>query len=134
MKKSVTKKPKASAETSTIKFSKSDFPHLASVIESHPELKICALALKTARALKLKFPLKTHNDLVPLLRGEIAAYEGHIMRAATIRKYFVIEDFPIENEEQFIGRIHVALWRARTSMSSSFAAGPLNFSTGVSFK
>jgi hypothetical protein len=115
--------PDKSQEPRRIKFDDSDFDVLATVLDTQPELKICALALKESRKLEVKYPLKNLDVITKLLGSKkTLVVEGHRISAATIEKYLIKEDFPIEDENQLIARVHIALWRCKEDIRLSLQA------------
>lgn len=110
-------------EAKKIRFEKTDFDVLATVLDNHPELKICALALKEARASQLKYPLKKKEAVRALLgKNKLLDIEGHRINSTSIEKYFIDEDFPIADETQLLARVHIALWRCREDITWSLRA------------
>lgn len=104
----------ASDEPNKIKFDKEDFDSMALVLDTHPELKICTLAVKESRKQKVKYPLTEIGQVQALLgKNKMLAMEGHHLSMDTIKKYLIKEDFPIQNEADLIARVHVALWRCK---------------------
>lgn len=77
-----------------------------------PELRLAALAVVRARALRVEFPIVSVAELQQLLGGddELSA-AGHQINAAEIRRFLVPGDLPIENEGALVTVVYVALQR-----------------------
>ena len=96
-----------------LRFDPSDFEVIDLVLGQIPELRICAMALKRARATKLKFPLSSAKDLFGLLESRRFTGGGHEFGTKDIKTYLPAEFFPIHDEGELVSRLYIALLRCR---------------------
>ena len=90
-----------------------------------PELRVCVIAVRQARAFKLQYPIESHQTLCKLLNGKKTyACEGHRITAEHIARYFTKEDFPIADEKELIIRSFAALNRCNADYRWAAQAPP----------
>ena len=94
-----------------LRFDPSDFEVIDLVLGQIPELRVCAFALKRARATNLKFPLSSAKDLFGLLQNRRFAGGGHEFGTKDIATYLPAEFFPIIDEGELVSRLYIALLR-----------------------
>jgi hypothetical protein len=107
-----------------IVFEPADFDVLDITLSLMPELRICALAVKRARAANVKYPITLADQLVVLLENRRFATAGHQIEAEDVGKYMPKEFFPIEHEGELISRIFIALARCKHEMAVAAHADP----------
>lgn len=96
-----------------IRFTPDDFDVVALALDVVPDLRICALALKHARAKKVRYPVKSLADLLSYLdKGRLVAGE-HVIDVEEIKAYMHEGFFPIEHEGVLLSRVYAALGRHR---------------------
>jgi len=97
----------------SIEFTPKDFEVLDLTLSLMPDLRICALALKYARAKGVHYPISSVDDLIKHLeKGQFVA-GTHIIDSDTIKTYMPKELFPIEHEGELLSKIYTALGRQR---------------------
>src|SRR5687768_17089743 len=97
------------ARGEAIRFTADDLDVLELTLSLTPDLRICALALKQARAKKARYPIKSADDLIRYLdEGRLVAGE-HVIDAAEIKAYMHEGFFPIEHEGVLLSRVYAAL-------------------------
>ena len=96
-----------------LEFDSSDFEIVDLVLGQIPELRICAIALKRFRALKLKFPVKSQKSLNVLIGNKSFKGGGHIIGTKDIARYMPSEFFPISDEGELVSRVYIALIRCK---------------------
>jgi len=107
-----------------IRFALKDFEILELTISLIPDLRICALALKEARRVKLRYPIKSVDELLRhLKKGQFVA-GNHIIDSDEIRTYMPKEFFPVEHEGEFLSKLYAALGRQRNEMALLSAVDP----------
>lgn len=86
-----------------------------------PELRIVAFYLKRARALSLRYPLESVDELEALLAGDGETMGDHRVDAEGLRRYVVTVDFPVDHEGDLASLIYAALGRcsARDKLRSA---------------
>src|SRR4030095_9399122 len=96
-----------------LQFEPEDFEVIDLTLGQIPELRICALALKRARARKLKYPVRNAKSLSVLIgKGQFAG-GGHKIRISDIGRYMPEDLFPLDNEGELVLGIYIALMRCR---------------------
>jgi hypothetical protein len=96
-----------------LQFEPSDFEIVDLVLGQVPELRICATALKRARAAKLKFPIEKPESIFPLFQNKKFQGGGHEFGTSDVVSYMPLEFFPMNNEGDFVSRIYTALIRCK---------------------
>jgi hypothetical protein len=96
-----------------VQFEPADFEVIDLTLGQIPELRLCALALKRARALNLKYPVKNAKALTVLIGNKRFVGGGHKIRPADIGRFMPAEFFPLTNEGELVSRIYMALLRCR---------------------
>jgi hypothetical protein len=97
----------------TLEFEPSDFEILDMVLGQIPELRICATALKRARAAGLEYPIGSPKALRVLFGGQVFEGGGHRFGPDEIARFMPAEFFPIHTEAEFVGRVYIALVRCK---------------------
>lgn len=87
-----------------------------------PEVRLCALALKWARAAKVHYPIMGVEDLVRAFPHQQFKGGGHFIDAQGIRTFLAKEYFPIENEGELLSRVYLALVRCRYEAAKAQSA------------
>lgn len=96
-----------------LQFEPEDFEVLDLTLGQIPELRICALALKRARARKLKYPVRNAKALSVLIgKGQFVG-GGHKISTADIGRYMPADFFPLANEGELVSGIYIALMRCK---------------------
>jgi hypothetical protein len=96
-----------------LQFEPEDFEVIDLTLGQIPELRICALALKRARARKLKYPVRNAKALSVLIgKGKFEA-GGHKISPSDIGRYMPTDFFPLANEGDLVSGIYMALMRCR---------------------
>jgi hypothetical protein len=113
-----------------IEFEPDDFDILNMTLDLVPELRICAETVKRARRIGLRFPVRRPEALFDLLEGEVFEGESHRITKKDISRYMPPGFFPIDNENELIGRVYVALVRCNQEtvvdrMVEVLGAGPV---------
>ena len=96
-----------------VRFEPADFEVIDLVLGQVPELRICALALKRARALNLKYPVKNAKALSVLVGKKQFVGGGHKISADAIGRYMPAAFFPLADEGALISGIYMALVRCQ---------------------
>jgi hypothetical protein len=96
-----------------LRFEPADFEVVDLVLGQVPELRICAMALKRARAKHLKYPVKDAAALAGLLENGRFVGGGHAFVEKDIGTFMPPEFFPIHDEGEFVSRMYIALVRCR---------------------
>lgn len=107
-----------------IPFEPEDFDVLDIVLNLIPELRICAVAVKRARASQIEYPIGNVDEIVNLLRGENFEGGGHHITEKDVRHYLVPEYFPIAHEGELVSRIYLALTRCNYEVSLASRVQP----------
>jgi hypothetical protein len=107
-----------------LRFEPSDFEVVDLVLGQIPELRICAFALKRARATKLQFPIAEAKTLFPLLEKRQFEGGGHEFGTKDIATFMPPEFFPILDEGEFVSRMYVALLRCKHEENAKLHASP----------
>ena len=100
-----------------IAFGPDDLEVMDIALDQIPELRICAAILKTARASKLKYPVKSKEALTGLLPQKAVAAEGHRITPDLIDRYLRNEYLPIKNERELVARCYLAFVACREDIS-----------------
>ena len=103
--------PGLTEETPT--FGADDIDILDLALMRNPELRVCAWAVKQARATGLKYPVLGPTGLFSLHPSEEVAVAGHRITRDAVIRHMPPEFFPITNEAELIDRVHIALVRCR---------------------
>jgi hypothetical protein len=104
-----------------VKFTAKDFEILDLTLCLVPDLRICALALKQARQSKLKYPVKSAEELIAHLDDGQLVAGRHVIDAGEIRTYLHEGLFPIEHEGALLSAVYAGLGRHRTEMAIATA-------------
>ena len=107
-----------------LEFEPADFEIIDLVLGQIPELRICATALKRARAAKLTFPINDPKSLFGLFQGKKFKGGGHEFSTDDAATYMPPEFFPINNEGEFVSRMYTALIRCRHEAAMKVQASP----------
>jgi hypothetical protein len=107
-----------------IKFTTKDFEVLDLTLCLVPDLRICALALKHARAVKVTYPIKSVEALIGHLENGQLIAGKHVIDADEIRTYVPHGVFPIEHEGALLAAVYAGLGRHRTEMAVLSATHP----------
>jgi hypothetical protein len=108
-----------------ITFVADDFEILDLTLYLVPELRVCALALKMARAVGIRYPIENPDEIVDLVDEDAGfAGGGYEFSRAVARVYLPPEYFPIEHEGELISRVFLALMRARNEAAQAAHAEP----------
>jgi len=105
-----------------VKFTAKDFEILDLTLCLVPDLRICALALKQARESKLKYPVKSAEELIAHLDDGQLVAGRHVIDPGEIRTYLHEGLFPIEHEGALLSAVYAGLGRHRTEMAIATAA------------
>lgn len=98
-------------------FDKNDVDLLEEAVNLLPEIRLCALALKQSRRLKVAYPIKNHKGLNELLDGEKIIKKGrHSFSPPHIKHYVTKEQFPINNEADLASAVYLGLCRCNEDM------------------
>jgi hypothetical protein len=100
-----------------IRFAKDDFDVVVQVIDIIPELKICALALKRARTLKIEYPIRSVEGILKLLQEKEVLEEGHIITPKHIKHYMTEDQFPINDEHELALHVYLSLCRCNEDLA-----------------
>ncbi|WP_225427696.1 hypothetical protein [Dyella tabacisoli] len=109
-------------------FTPEDHAVMDAALDYSPELRLCAGIARVARKSKLKYPVKSVQDLLPLLPKKPVFAEGHHLRAGGIETYMRKEYFPIADERELISRCYLALMACNEAMRWA-AMAPANAQT-----
>jgi hypothetical protein len=101
-----------------LEFLPSDFEVVDLVLGLIPELRVCAVALKRARAAGLKFPVTNPQGLFALFDGKIFTGAGHRFDTSDVSRCMPPEFFPIASEGELVSRIYIALIRCKHEEAS----------------
>lgn len=96
-----------------LQFEPGDFEVLDLVLGQIPELRICAYALKRARAVNLTFPITTTESLSALFEGKRFDGGGHRFGPGDASRFMPADFFPIGDEGELVSRIYIALVRCK---------------------
>jgi hypothetical protein len=109
-----------------IRFDADDVDVLDLTLNLIPELRICALAVKRARARGVPYPINDHEAIVSLLPRKVFYAAGHRISSAAIQAYVPASFFPIHTEAELQQRIYIALLRCKadTSLVSGGTGAP----------
>jgi len=110
------------APAEPVKFTAKDFEVLDLALCLVPDLRICALALKQARASKLTYPVKSAEELIAHLDDGQLVAGRHVIDPGEIRTYLHEGLFPIEHEGALLSAVYAGLGRHRTEMAILVAA------------
>ena len=105
-------------------FAPQDFDLLDLALRQDPELRLAAWAAKRRRELGLAYPLSGPSSLVELMDNGEFVGGGYRILAEDVARYVSVEFFPIESDVALIGRIHMALVRARQESSMRLLQNP----------
>ncbi|KZB85661.1 hypothetical protein [Amycolatopsis regifaucium] len=108
-----------------ITFEPQDFEALDIALHVVPDLRICALAVKLARAEKVRYPITDPTPLVKLLPRSRFVAAGHDITEKAIRAHLPAELFPIRHEGELAERVYIALLRCRAGTAAAARAGKL---------
>jgi hypothetical protein len=100
-----------------IRFTSEDFEILDLTLSLIPDLRICALALKEARMMKVRYPIESVDELLRHLKTGQFVAGHHVIDSDEIRTYMPKEFFPIEHEGELLSKIYAALGRQRNEMA-----------------
>ncbi|RQP21490.1 hypothetical protein [Piscinibacter terrae] len=103
---------------SSLKFEPSDFDVIDLVLGLIPELRICATALKRARAAQLAYPVNSVQELFGLLENRRFSGGGHEFGTKDMKTFLSPHFFPIGNEGELVSRIYIALMRCKLEENS----------------
>jgi hypothetical protein len=117
-------KSRWSGVCSDITFERDDFEVLDLALQLIPELRLCALALKRARAAKLQYPIESVDALTGLLPNERFVGAGHHITSRDMRHYLPAEFFPIAHEGELVSRLYLALTRCKHELTLAASAWP----------
>jgi len=119
-------RPRWQRSSTDIEFKPDDFDILDLTLNYIPELRICALAIKRARAAQVRYPLETADKLIGLLDdGQRFVGAGHRIKAEHVRAYMPQEFFPIEDESDLISKIYLALLRCKHEFAIAARVHPI---------
>lgn len=105
-----------------ITFTAKDLEVLDLTLSLVPDLRICALALKHARARKVDYPIKSIEALIGHLdEGRLVAGK-HVIEADEVRRYLHEGFFPIEHEGALLSAVYAGLGRQRSELALQAAA------------
>jgi hypothetical protein len=107
-----------------IRFTPADFEILDLTLYLIPDLRICALALKEARSMKVRYPIGSVDELLShVKKGKLVA-GNHVIDSDEIRAYMPGEFFPIEHEGDLLSKIYAGLGRQRSEVAFLSAVDP----------
>jgi hypothetical protein len=99
---------------SDITFEPDDFEILDLTVGLMPELRICAQAVKMARAAGIRYPIDGPDEIVDVVDEHTGFVGGGYEFSRERARVFLSPDlFPIEHEGELISRVFLALMRAR---------------------
>ncbi|NOT08979.1 MAG: hypothetical protein HOP28_12340 [Gemmatimonadales bacterium] len=107
-----------------ISFEPEDFEVLDLALNQDRELRLCAGAVKAARAADVRYPIRSARVLARLLPKRSVVVEGHHLRPGAIVRYLPEQYFPIRSEAELVSRCYVALVRCRGEMTWAAQAPP----------
>jgi hypothetical protein len=107
-----------------IEFTAEDWEVLDLTLSLVPDLRICAVALKYARAKKVRYPIESVGDLIKHLENGRFMAGRHLINAEEIKTYMQEGFFPIEHEGALLSRMYAALGRHRYEMAMLSASHP----------
>ncbi len=107
-----------------IEFAAEDWEVLDLALSLVPDLRICALALKYARAKKVHYPIESVSELIKHLENGRFIAGRHVIDTEEIKTYMQDGFFPIEHEGALLSRIYAALGRQRYEMAMLSASHP----------
>ncbi len=107
-----------------IKFEPGDFEVLDLVLHLIPELRICGLAVKQARAAKVKYPITKVDEVVRLLESKTLEVAGHLITEKDVRVYLPPEFFPIEHEGDLVSKTYIGLLRCNRDVQLASSISP----------
>lgn len=110
------KVPRSRNPHDKVVFTPEDLEVMDAALDYNPELRLSAGIAKVARREKLKFPVKSAQDLLRLMPKRSVLVEGHHLRASSIETYMRKEYFPIADERELISRCYLALMTCREQM------------------
>lgn len=84
-----------------------------------PELRIGVEAVQRARNSSLSYPIESVQEVLHLLHEESYRKEGHDITRASLPRFLTPELFPIQDEEDLIGKVYLSLLRCRESSADS---------------
>jgi hypothetical protein len=100
-----------------IRFDAGDVDVLDLTLHLIPELRICALAVKRARARGVPYPINDHEAIVSLLPRKVFYAAGHRISSNAIQTYVPASFFPIHTEAELQQRLYIALLRCKADTS-----------------
>jgi hypothetical protein len=100
-----------------IRFTAKDFDVLDLALSLIPDLRICALAVKQARKMKVEYPIESVDGLIRYLGDKPFVAGDHVIDLDEIRTYLPAEIFPIEHEGELLSLTYAALGRQRREMA-----------------
>jgi hypothetical protein len=107
-----------------ITFAPDDFEILDLTLYVMPELRVCAQAVKMARAAGIRYPIDNPDELLALVDEDAGfAGGGYEFSREGARAYLPPEYFPIAHEGELMSRIFLALTRARLEAALAAHAG-----------
>jgi hypothetical protein len=101
-----------------IEFEPEDFEVLDLAVSLFPDLRVSAFALKSARAAKVKYPIKSVEELIRRLKDGKLVAGRHVIEADEIRRYMPEDAFPIEHEGELLSRVYAGLGRRKYEMAT----------------
>lgn len=104
-----------------IRFGPEDVEVLDLALSVVPDLRICALALKQARARRMAYPVKSADDLIAHLDDGRLVAGRHVIDAQEIRAYLHPGFFPIEHEGALLSAVYAGLCRQRIEQAATSA-------------
>lgn len=107
-----------------IHFTAKDLEVLDLTLSLIPDLRICAFALKHARAKKVAYPVKSVEALIGHLDDGRLVAGTHVIDADEIRMYLHEGFFPIEHEGALLSAIYAGLGRQRIEIALLSGAHP----------
>jgi hypothetical protein len=109
--------------SSDISFEPDDFEILDLTLCLMPELRICAQAVKIARAAGIRYPINSPDEIVDLVNENSgAAWGGYEFSRAGASLFLSPEHFPIEHEGELISRVFLTHMRVRYEEGLATAA------------
>lgn len=111
-----------------INFTKEDFDVLDLTLSVIPDLRICALVIKHARARHLNYPVKSVDELIRNIDDGHLIAGRHIIDAENIRTYMPDAFFPIDHEGELLSKVFAALGRQRHEMAALASVHPHSIS------
>jgi hypothetical protein len=109
---------------SELTFEPEDFEVLDIALRRDPELRLGAWAAKRRRQLGLTYPLVDIGALLDLMNAGEFVGGGYRISSEDVARYMPQKFFPINSDEDLIGRVRIALVRARQEQTMRLLQDP----------